>query len=64
MRRHRTRRGKTQLRLFQPRVERPEWKAVSPVRKQTVISLLAELFRKGVGPIADNVEQAREKTDD
>ena len=64
MRRHRTRRGKTQLGLFQPRVERPQWKAVPPERKQTVMSLLAELFREAVGPMADNVEQAGEKTDD
>ena len=46
MRRHRVRRSQIQLGLFQPRVERPEWKAIPQDVRQTVMSLIEDDARK------------------
>lgn len=59
MRRHRMRRSENQLGLFQPAVERPEWKAMPPDVRQTVMSLLVELFKQAAGRIEDDAPKKR-----
>jgi hypothetical protein len=60
MRRHRVRRSEIQLALFQPKVERPEWKAMPPEVRETVMSLLVELFKHAAGLIVDDVRKKPE----
>ncbi len=64
MRRHRVRRSQIQLGLFQPRVERPEWKAIPQDVRQTVMSLLIELFKEAAWLIEDDARKKRENDDD
>jgi len=50
--------------LFQPRVERPEWKAIPQDVRQTVMSLLIELFKEAAWLIEDDARKKRENDDD
>lgn len=59
MRRHQMRRSEIQLGLFQLPVERPEWKAMPADVRQTVMSLLVELFKQAAGQIENHVSKKR-----
>jgi len=45
-------------------VERPEWKAIPQDVRQTVMSLLIELFKETAWLIEDDARKKRENDDD